>query len=374
MPRSQFSSETPQPGSTSKHFTPAEINFTPGERSFVAWISLDVVDNEGDVVVPSGVDFESVYMGVKGDPRRPGNPVVMAVHDYQRWPLGTCEWIKVARPSKRLNFSGLYSKTLIDEDPDALKVFGMIQRRVVRGISIGFRPPENFQPGEWGPPTHAELLSRPDWATARRIIRRCVLLEYSVVPIPMNQGALIVAVSKGLELPTYLQDKVKPMPVLEDPDNEVPAPEEPVACIDEAELDAVPQPIRKGDYVKWQRHPSAAAGCGKVVSIHRAGKVPGVLNDVEGTAEMPAARVQVYKSMDDPHRFHESDDHVGVHLHRCQKMDSLGFVAGKTAPPYRTQAQWLASVERLARERLAAESPGADALVREAMERVYGAI
>jgi hypothetical protein len=368
----------PQPGPTCKHFTPAEINFTPGERSFVAWISMDVVDNEGDVVVPSGVDFESVYMGVKGDPRRPGNPVVMAVHDYQRWPLGTCEWIKVARPSKRLNFSGLYSKTLIDEDPDALKVFGMIQRRVVRGISIGFRPPENFQPGEWGPPTRAELLARPDWATARRVIRRCVLLEYSVVPIPMNQGALIVAVSKGLELPAYLKDKVKPMPEPEDTGDDLPPDDDPDAGVgeddDEADEAPPPEPIRKGDYVKWPRHQAAAAGCGKVVSIHRAGKVPGVLNDVAGTVETPAARVRVYKSMDDPHRFHESDDHVGVHLHRCTKMDSLGFVAGKGVPPFRTEAQWLATVERKARERLAAERPDADALLREATDRVYGVV
>ena len=357
------------PGLTSKHFTPAEINFTPGERSFVAWISLDVVDNEGDVVVPTGVDFESVYMGVKGDPRRPGNPVVMAVHDYQRWPLGTCEWIKVARPSKRLNFSGLYSKTLIDEDPDALKVFGMIQRRVVRGISIGFRPPENFQPGEWGPPTHAELVARPDWATARRVIRRCVLLEYSVVPIPMNQAALIVAVSKGLQLPSYLQDKVKPMStpeVLEDD-----------STLDQAEAppaEKEPETIRKGDYVKWSRHECGPAGCGKVVSIHRAGQVPGVVNQVEGSIEQPAARVRLYKSMDDPHRFHETDDHAGVHLHRCTKMDSLGFVAGKDVPPFRTEAQWLASIERRTREQLAAERSVADTLAREAMDRVYGII
>jgi hypothetical protein len=256
------------PGVTSKQFTPAEINFTPGERSFVAWISMDVVDNEGDVVVPTGVDCASAYLGVKDDPSRPGNPVVMAVHDYQRWPLGTCAWIKVARPSRRAQFSGLYAKTLIDEDPDALKVFGMIQRRVVRGISIGFRPPDDPRPGEWGPPTPEELAARPDWASARRVIRRCVLLEYSVVPIPMNQGALIVAVSKGLELPSYLADALPPPP--------------------EAEPEAEPAPAR--------------------------------------------------------------------------------------IPAFRTEAQWLAGLERRARRRLAADAPHADTLAREALDRLHGVL
>ncbi len=479
-----------RPAPINKQFTPAEINFTPGERSFVAWISMDVVDIEGDVVVPSGVDYESVFMGVQGDPSHPGNPVVMAVHDYQRWPIGTCEWIKVARPSRRLQFSGLYSKTLIDEDPDALKVFGMIQRRVVRGISIGFRPPEDFRPGEWGPPTQAELAARPDWATARRVIRRCVLLEYSVVPIPMNQSSLIVAVSKGLELPSFLQDKVSvmtstrsrifgkaeadpdasnspqagdhvrihaqagggcgvvrslhksgPVPgvheeadgcddgpaakvelhdaqcratgVLKavrcchltpldpgDPDDAegvtsqdkalaessgtsggyvVPPEhghEDKEAAEDQSEPASTPAPIRKGDYVKWERHRDVPAGCGRVASIHKAGVVPGVANTIEASEDTPAARVKLYKSMDDPHHFHESDHHVGVFVHKCARMDSMRFTTGakhaRAIPPFRTQAQWLASVERLTRERLALEPE--DDLVGETLDRIHGTI
>jgi hypothetical protein len=180
------------PGLVTKAFSPAEVNLTPGERSDVSWISTDVVDNEGDVVVAKGVDFASVYLK---------NPVVMACHDYQKWPVGTCAWIKAAKGD---GFTGLCAKTMYDEDPDAVRLFGMVQRKLVRGRSIGFRPPSDFQPGDWGAPTPDELKARPDWKNAGRIIRRCVLLEYSVVPIPMNQESLTVAVSKGLELPSYL--------------------------------------------------------------------------------------------------------------------------------------------------------------------------
>lgn len=231
-----------------KDYTPAHIDLPPGERSFVAWITMDIVDNEGDVVIGSGVDTKSVFMGVNGDPARPGNPVVMAVHDYQRWPLGTCEWIKLAKPYAKSTFSGLKAKTFIDEDPDALKVFGMIQRRVVRGVSIGFRPPDDMKTSEWGPPTAQELRERPDWKTARRIIRRAVLLEYSVVPIPMNQSALIFAVSKGLPLPSYLQPVVTNM---------------------KADERTMKPMVTKGMHVKCK-----GGACGKIKSLHDDGVMP----------------------------------------------------------------------------------------------------
>jgi hypothetical protein len=185
-----------KPGVQTKAFDTSQVNLTPGERSDVSWITTDVVDNEGDVVIARGVDL-SVFTK---------NPVVMAVHNYQSWPLGRCDWIK---PAKTKGFAGLTAKTLWDEDPDALRLFGMVQRGLVKGRSIGFRPPDDFKPSDWGPPSPEELKARPDWAAARRVIRRCVLLEYSVCPIPMNQESLTLAVSKalslGLEVPTYLR-------------------------------------------------------------------------------------------------------------------------------------------------------------------------
>lgn len=178
-----------------KAFNPAETNFTPGESSDVSWITTDIVDNEGEVVVVKGIDYQSVFMK---------NPVVMACHQLNRWPVGLCQWIK---PAKGAGFTGLCAKTMYDEqDEDAVKLYGLVKRGLARGKSISFRPPTDFQPGDWGPPTPEELRSRPDWKGARRIIRRCVMFEYSVCPIPMNQEALTIAVSKGLALPSFLAD------------------------------------------------------------------------------------------------------------------------------------------------------------------------
>jgi hypothetical protein len=203
LPADEAARPASAPGVVRKAFVPEETNFTPGETSDVSWITTDVVDHEGDVVVAAGIDYQSVFMKTR---------VVMAVHDYQRWPVGTCDWIKMAsgRGAKG-KFTGLVAKTQYDEDPDAQRLFGMVKRGLVRGKSIGFRPPEDVRPGEWGPPTSHELRARPDWAGAKRVIRRAVMLEYSVVPVPMNQEALVLAVSKGLELPSYLRAMIGPM-------------------------------------------------------------------------------------------------------------------------------------------------------------------
>ncbi len=179
---------------TTKYYTADEVNFTPGERSFVAWVSTETVDREGDVVVASGVDFKSEYVDK--------NPVVMAVHDYGKWPLGQCEWLKV---KSARDWAGLYGKARIDDDDDTEVVWKKIKSRTVRGVSIGFRPPDDMAKGEWGPPTADELKRNPHWKGAKRVIRRCVMIEFSVCPIGMNANALIEAVSKGLHRPRYAE-------------------------------------------------------------------------------------------------------------------------------------------------------------------------
>lgn len=179
------------PGPIAKFYDAAEFNFTPGERSLVAWITADCIDREGDVVIAEGVDFRSEYLDT--------NPVVMAIHDYRQWPIGTCDqksggWIKLR---KGKGFTGLVSKMFFDTDDVSEFVYGKCKRGIVRSVSIGFRPPDDMRPGEWGPPTREELRVRPDWAGAKRIIRRCIMIEYSIVPIGMNPRALVVAVNKS---------------------------------------------------------------------------------------------------------------------------------------------------------------------------------
>jgi hypothetical protein len=337
-----------RPGLTAKYLDATEINLEPGEPAAVAWLTLDVPDREADVVIPSGIDFRSEYLDT--------NPVVMASHDYQRWPVGTCQWIKAKR---NRGFSGLIAKTIFDvEDPDARRLFGLVQRKVVRSVSIGFRPPDDFKPADWGPPTNEELKARPDWATARRIIRRCVLIEYSFCSIGMNAQALVVAVSKGLELPSYLTHLVpqegKSMPETPETDADVtasdtkamnegsgtdggyavkpdddakqePSPANPDPDDDgdddtsaETDTDHDYKRLKAGDYVEFGH--GRAGGAGKIVSVHRGGFVPGVEEDVEGTEDEPAARIKVYMYRSDTGKHHPTTKHVGRMLKDLTKV------------------------------------------------------
>lgn len=300
---------------TRKVFDPVENHFTPGERSMVSWITCDNVDHERDVVVSSGVDYKTHFQQ---------NPVVLAVHDHGRWPLGKCEWIKAKRNG---GFNGLYAKTIFDGDEEAEKVWMKVKNLSLRGISIGFRPPDDMKPGEWGPPTREELARRPDWKGADRIIRRCVLLEYSVCSLPMNPRALVDAVNKGVHRPVYQGTKAMDEPEeveeekcscgekdcekctpkepvetkaeAEEPTEEAPADEDDFDEDDESSL-----PIKTGDHVDVKC--KGLHGCGRVEKIHRKGMVEHVDEDMIGTKDDPAARVRLYKAHGDGHRASET--------------------------------------------------------------------
>lgn len=325
---------------TRKVFNPVETHFTPGERSMVAWITCDNVDHERDVVVSAGVDYKTYFQS---------NPVVLAVHDHGRWPLGKCAWIQA---KKNDGFNGLYAKTVFDEDEEATKVWGKVKNESLRGISIGFRPPDDFQPGEWGPPTKEELARRPDWKGAMRIIRRCVLLEYSVCSLPMNPRALVDAVNKGIARPIFHEAKMDAEnPEIDDAkdktdaeckcgkddcescmarkaedetgdeggdaDATVAAPE--AKAMDEEddfdEDDESALAIKTRDHVDVKA--KGFRGCGMVEKIHRRGFVDHVDEDVVGTRDDPAARVRLYKAHGDGHA--PTERKMGVKLSQLSK-------------------------------------------------------
>lgn len=408
-----------------KVFAADEVNFTPGERSFVAWVSTEAVDHEGDVVVATGIDYQSVYMN---------NPVVMRVHDYGKWPLGQCEWLKVKRSPQ---WTGLYGKAVLDDDEETEKAWKKIKSRTVRAVSIGFVPPQDMQAGEWGPPTKDELKKNPHWKGARRIIRRSVMTEFSVCPIGMNPTALIEAVSKGLHKPS---DASLEPPVNDDAPANPPPPQTaeelarslsaaftpedlqhryaakgavlgPLGCLagsavldrlqmvlgnylwsllfnendpprrvtlaeaacdefrdalvsalealaplddvgkgleaaadvvikrfgpakvaeakaaaptddDDADDDEAEDagPVRNGHFVKVHKGKHKGV-VGKVKSVHRAGLVPDVDDDVPGSKADPGVRVCCYKAMGEGHV--ESSHHVGVKMAHVEKIDDL---------------------------------------------------
>lgn len=380
-----ISPPAPAVGLVTKYYTADEVNFTPGERSFVAWVSTEQVDREGDVVVASGVDFKTEYLA---------NPVVMAVHDYGRWPLGQCEWLKVKSGPQ---WRGLYGKANVDDDADAEVVWKKIQKRTVRGVSIGFQPAKGMKSAEWGPPTADELRKNPHWKGARRIIRRCVMIEFSVTPIGMNPSALIEAVSKGLHRPRYAEPVMSddettldgdPVAKADDDAPEAaPDPVETKAAVvdpsadndeDEPDDDEDDGPIRKGHYVNVVkgRHKGVV---GKVASVHRAGLIPDVDDDVPTTKDDPGVRVKCYKAMGDGHK--ESEHHVGCKMAHVVKCDDLkpparrkGLPDPVKLPPLVGKTDAELAAERLAEVRKALSPEAIKAIVERERDRALGAV
>lgn len=164
----------------SKQFA-TKLTVEPGERSVIARISTISVDRDGDVLLPSGADFT--------DYRK--NPVVLFVHDSSRLPVGTA-------PAIQKNPNDITAKVKFAERPASLPdvqewvpdtVHELFKQGVLRAFSVGFTI------------TRAREADKRDIRKfgddVRRVITDWKLLEFSVVPVPANQDALVMAVSKG---------------------------------------------------------------------------------------------------------------------------------------------------------------------------------
>lgn len=174
--------------------TPWEIKgVSETERTVEAIISSESVDRMGDVIRQAGWQLKH-YMK---------NPVVQWAHDYSQPPIGTAESMEVIDPqrdqkkvSKKI---GAYLKavTRFAETDFAEEVFQLFLQDVLRAFSVGFIPKEWDQifEGE-GDDKHITGLE----------FTKQELIEYSVVPVPANQDALALAVSKSmiaLTLPSF---------------------------------------------------------------------------------------------------------------------------------------------------------------------------
>lgn len=158
----------------------ASIRKAAGKAAtFVATITTDSVDRDGEVVVPGGMNSKDYER----------NPVLLYEHDVKQ-PIG--------------------------------KMLSM--RRMERGIEAEFAlaPRPDNHVGEWFPDTVASLMdfgalntmsigflgieSRPATKAdsekygsgVRRVYGKWKLLEVSVVSVPANQDAIVSAVRKGL--------------------------------------------------------------------------------------------------------------------------------------------------------------------------------
>lgn len=178
-----------------------EIKADDDERSFVATITTETVDRDGDVVLAKGLDFESFNK----------NPVVLLGHPMGMsgpgdLPIGRAKWVKAK--GRKVIAEVVPAPTELGNE-----VFELIRGGFLSAVSIGFRAIDV------GPPTTKELKSHPEWAEAKRIFRKSELVEFSVVNVPANPDALITAIRKGLV--KLSDDTLKSFGVTIEPEPEV---------------------------------------------------------------------------------------------------------------------------------------------------------
>ncbi len=155
------------------------------KRTVIARITSDAVDEEGEVVVPQGIDY-SRFLKTGG--------VVFFNHEYDK-PCGTCVAIQHTK-------DGIMATTKFPERPDGFDgewlpddVFAMFASEppLVKAFSIGFAYVESRLPNRKDTTKYGS-------DDIKRIVSKSRLLEYSVAPLPMNADATAVQVNKSASM------------------------------------------------------------------------------------------------------------------------------------------------------------------------------
>jgi hypothetical protein len=147
-------------------------------RTLQFTISTPDVDRDGDTIAIDGwrlTDYEK-------------NPVVLWAHDIRVPPIATSQktWIE---GNKLKSIAAFLPQDLAQHDhvKFADMIFQMYKHKIMRAVSVGFRPikyAENQERGGWYP---IDFLEQE-------------LLEYSGVPVPSNPNALEGAKSLGIDV------------------------------------------------------------------------------------------------------------------------------------------------------------------------------
>jgi len=171
-----------KPVGTASSFAPTRVEKVANNIALyeiVAFATTDGVDSVGDVVVQSGIDWDSYF-------KRNGSNVFVD-HSYSitdrvgrvrnmklvNTPTGGKGWlVRTGIPMSRQN-------------PKAEAVLAAAEDGSV-GMSIA------FEAGDYGPPTADEKIAYP---TARSIIRTCKVIEISFTCMPCNVECQSMAVS-----------------------------------------------------------------------------------------------------------------------------------------------------------------------------------
>jgi hypothetical protein len=164
-----------------------------GERADVSWITTEEIDREGEVVIARGMNDSHFKL----------NPLVTFQHSYCTPPVGKCLWRKKANDGQ---LRGVKARTQCPKRPDGWQddewrpetILQLIQAGMLQGKSVGFVRLKSHAPS-----SH-EIAANPEMAQVSRIIDEWLLIEYACTFLPMNQSALVEAVSKSAVKPAIL--------------------------------------------------------------------------------------------------------------------------------------------------------------------------
>ncbi len=137
-------------------------------RTISALVSTDSVDRDGDVIVAAGWQLDNYRK----------NPVVLWAHRYDELPVAKALALEITD-------HGLLAMMQFADHELAQDVFALYAGGFLRAFSVGFRALE------YGP--------RKDETSRGWLISKAELMEFSCVPVPANQDALVLA-SKALKL------------------------------------------------------------------------------------------------------------------------------------------------------------------------------
>lgn len=169
------------PTVTRKNLT---ATIAPSAKGFVATITAETLDRDGEVLIPSGMNSREFEQ----------NPVLFWNHDYSK-PVGRSvglkrrereivgEFVFAQKPEG-------YSGEFFPEVAAAL-----VGQGIVNAVSVGYVP----EPGGVRPASDIDRKKYGDQTT--RIFSRWKLLEVSLAPLQANPDALITAVKKGIVSP-----------------------------------------------------------------------------------------------------------------------------------------------------------------------------
>lgn len=155
------------------HFVIAKnVSVDRKNRLVTGVVTTEDVDLDGDVLMQDGLDT-SYFWG--DEAKKSGMRTVYRDHDYDV-PIGTCR-------NMRKTAQGLVCTTQITSLPIGDEMLTLMEEDIIRGQSIGFRNLESSEP------TMDEMIQYS--AACNRCIRKSLMLEYSITPMPCNPNALL---------------------------------------------------------------------------------------------------------------------------------------------------------------------------------------